>query len=136
MCGDTPLKWLAKVTMGCAYLSYVVLLCILPDGKGLDIEDYFAPNKRFYGEHLEEEEVAEKSKYPLDLTGDEVSMLVTKEGVKWTWDPYTVLPGCNGAPSVFIKWKDLNEFHDENFRKKMPTGASSSVETDKRKVDL
>ena len=92
----------------------------LPDGQELGVEDYFAPDKlkalvafvtkRFYGEHLEEEEVAEKSKYPLDLTGDEVSMLVTKEGVKWTWDPYTVLPGCDGAPSVFIKWQDLKKF--------------------------
>lgn len=45
MCGDTPLKWLVKGTMGCAYLSYVVLLCVLPDGNWLDIEDYFAPEK-------------------------------------------------------------------------------------------
>ena len=118
----------------------------LPDGRELGVEDYFATDKlkalaafvtkRFYSEHLEEEEVAEKSKYPLDLTGDEVSMLVTKEGVKWTWDPDSILPGCDGAPSVFIKWDELKEFRDENFRKKMPTGASSSVETDKRKVDL
>jgi hypothetical protein len=115
----------------------------LPDGQELGVEDYFAPDKlkalvafvtkRFYGEHLEEEEVAEKSKYPLDLTGDEVSMLVTKEGVKWTWDPYSVLPGCDGAPSVFIKWDELKEFRDENFRKKTVGCASSTVDADKQK---
>ena len=33
-------------------------------------------------------------------------------------------------------WEELKEFRGENFRKKMPTGASSSVETDKRKVIL
>ena len=97
----------------------------LPDGRELGVEDYFAPDKlkalsafvtkRFYSEHLEEEEVAEKSKYPLDLTGDEVSMLVTKEGVKWTWDPYSVLPGCDGAASIFIKWQDLKEFQNEDY---------------------
>ena len=92
----------------------------LPDGQELGVEDYFAPDKlkalaafvtkRFYSAHLEEEEVAEKSKYPLDLTGDDVSMLVTKEGVKWTWDPYSILPGCYGTPSVFIKWNELGDF--------------------------
>lgn len=104
---------------------YCAKVFSLPDGRELDVEDYFATDKlkalaafvtkRFYGEHLEEEEVAEKSKLPLDLTGDEVSMLVTKEGVKWTWDPYSVLPGCDGAPSVFIKWQELKEFRNENF---------------------
>ena len=104
--------------------SYCSKVFSLPDGQELGIEDYFAPDKlkalaafvtkRFYGEHLEDEEVAEKSKYPLDLTGDEVSMLVTKDGVKWTWDPYSVLPGCDGAPSIFIKWQDLKEFRIES----------------------
>lgn len=122
---------------------YCAKVFSLPDGQELGIEDYFAPNKlkalaafvtkRFYSEHLEEEEVAEKSKYPLDLNGDEVSMLVTKDGVKWTWDPYSVLPGCDGAPFVFIKWEELKEFRDENFRKKMLVRASSTVDADKQK---
>ena len=122
---------------------YCAKVFSLPDGQELGIEDYFAPDKlkalaafvtkRFYSEHLEEEEVAEKSKYPLDLNGDEVSMLVTKEGVKWTWDPYSVLPGCDGAPSTFIKWDELKEFRDENFRKKMLVRAASTVDADKQK---
>ena len=61
-------------------------------------------------DHLEKEEVAERSKYPLDLVGDDVSMLVTKEGVKWTWDPYSVLSGCDGAPSIFFKRDELAQF--------------------------
>ena len=105
---------------GChdAYCSKVFSL---PDGRELGVEDYFAPDKlkalsafvtkQFYGEHLGEgEEVDEKSELPLDLTSDEVSMLVTKEGVKWTWVPYSVLPGCDGAPSIFIKWDELKAF--------------------------
>lgn len=100
--------------------SYCSKVFSLPDGRELGIEDYFAPDKlkalaafvtkRLYSDHLEEEEVAEKSKYPLDLTGDDVSMLVTKEGVKWTWDPYSVLPGCDGAPSIFFRWDELAQF--------------------------
>ncbi len=108
--------------------SYISKVFSLPDGRELGVEDYFAPDKlkalsafvtkRFYDRHLDKEEAAEKSKWPLDLTSDEVSMLVSKEGVKWTWD--SVLPGCDGAPSVFIKWKDLKEFRirNENLCKK------------------
>ena len=109
--------------------SYCSKVFSLPDGRELGIEDYFAPEKlkalaafvtkRFYSEHLEEGEVAEKSKLPLDLTGDEVSMLVTKDGVKWTWDPYAVLPGCDGAPSVFIKWEELKEFRQKMSKKEV-----------------
>ena len=128
MCGDTPLKWLAKVTMACPYPFFVSLLCVLPDSRGFSVEDYFASDKlnaqsafvakRFYNEHLDEEDAAEKSKWPLDLTSDDVAMLVNRDGVKWTWDPYTVLPGCDGVPSVFIKWQDMKEFRHNNFRKK------------------
>ena len=92
----------------------------LPDGRELGIEDYFAPDKlkslsafvtkRFYDRHLDKEEAAERSKWPLDLTSDEVSMQVTKDGIKWTWAPYSILQGCYGAPSIFIKWKDLGKF--------------------------
>jgi hypothetical protein len=133
MCGDTPLKWLAKVAMGCAYPFSVSLLCVLPDGKGLGIEDYFAPDKRFYSERIDEEEAAEKSKWLLDLTGDDVSMLVNKDGVKWTWTPYFVLSGCDGSPSVSIKWQELKEFRNDNFRKKTVGCASSTVDADKQK---
>lgn len=115
----------------------------LPDGQELGVEDYFAPDKlkalsafvtkRFYSEHLEEEDVAEKFQYPLDLTCDEVSMLVTKEGVKWTWNSYSVLSGCDGSPSVFIKWQELKEFRNDNFHKKTVAHASTSIESPKRK---
>ena len=102
----------------------------LPDGKELGVEDYFAPDKlkalsafvtkRFYNEYFDEKEAAEKSKWPLDLTSDEVSMLVNKDGIKWTWSPYSVLQGCYGAPSIFIKWQELKEFRirHENLCKK------------------
>jgi hypothetical protein len=49
----------------------------------------------------------------LDLADDEVLMLVNKEGIKWTWAPYSILPGCDGAPSIFIKWQDLRKFKVE-----------------------
>ena len=38
-----------------------------------------------------------------------------KNGVKWTWTPYSVLPGCDGAPSIFIKWQELKEFRNDRF---------------------
>ena len=92
----------------------------LPDGQELGIEDYFAPEKlkalsafvtkRFYEEYIGGEEAKEKSQWPLDLSGDDVSMLVDRDGVKWTWDPYTVLPGCHGAPSISFKWDELAQF--------------------------
>jgi len=96
----------------------------LPDGRELGIEDYFAPDKlkalatfvtkRFCGKDLDDEESAEKTDCLLDLAGDEVSMLVSKEGVKWTWDPYTIRPGCDGTPSIFIKWDELAQFRKSN----------------------
>ena len=99
--------------------SYCSKVFSLPDDRELGVEDYFAPGKlkalsafvtkRFYDRHLDEEEAAEKSKWPLDLTSDEVLMLVTKDGIKWTWTPYSVLQGCYEAPSIFIKWQDLKE---------------------------
>ena len=123
--------------------SYISKIFSLPDGRELGVEDYFAPDKlkalsafvtkRFYNEHLDEEEAAEKAKWPLDLTSDDVSMLVNKNGVKWTWTPYSVLPGCDGAPSIFIKWQELKEFRNDNFRKKTVAHASTSIESPKRK---
>jgi hypothetical protein len=118
MCGDTPLKWLAKVTMGCAYPFSVSLLCVLFDGNGLGIEDYFAPNKRFYSERIDEEEAAEKSKWLLDLTGDDVSMLVNKDGVKWTWTPYFVLPGVMAHLRCLSSGKNSKNFAMTIFARK------------------
>ena len=92
----------------------------LPDGQELGIEDYFAPEKlkslsafvtkRFLNEYYEADEAARREQWPLDLSGNDVSMLVDKDGVKWTWDPYTVLPGCHGAPSISFKWDELAQF--------------------------
>ena len=92
----------------------------LPDGRELGIEDYFAPDKlkalatfvakRLCEKDLDDEESAENADCPIDLAGDEVSMLVSKEGVKWTWAPYSIRPGCDGAPSIFIKWDELKAF--------------------------
>ena len=92
----------------------------LPDGRELGIEDYFAPEKlkalsafvtkRFLHENYEPEEAARREQWPFDLTEDDVSMLVNREGVKWTWGPYTVLPGAHGAPSIFFKWEELEAF--------------------------
>ena len=100
--------------------SYCSKVFGLPDGRELGIEDYFAIDKlkalsvfvtkRFYNAYIDEDKMAGKSNQPLDLIGEEVSMLVTREGVKWTWDPYSVLPGCDGAPSIFIKWEELAQF--------------------------
>ena len=64
--------------------------------------------KRLCKELLEADEAEERSKHPLDL--EEAYMLVSKDGVKWTWDPYSILPGCYGTPSIFIKWDELEAF--------------------------
>ncbi len=53
-------------------------------------------------------EAKERSEYPLDL--DEACMLVSKDGIKWTCEAYSILPGCYGAPSAFIKWDELEAF--------------------------
>ena len=100
--------------------SYCSKVFSLPDGRELGIEDYFAPDKlkalsafvtkRFLNEHYEPEEAARREQWPLDLAADDVSMLVNGEGVKWTWEPYSVLPGCDGAPSIFFKWDELAQF--------------------------
>ena len=90
----------------------------LPDGIELDLKDYFAVGKlkklsafvtkRLCKELLEAEEAEERSKHPLDL--EEAYMLVSKDGVKWTWGAYSILPGYYGTPSVFIKWEDIEYF--------------------------
>ena len=59
---------------------------------------------------IDDEELEERLNCPLDLTGGEVSMLVSKKGVKWTWAPYSILPGSEGAPSVFVTWEELEAF--------------------------
>ena len=115
---------------GC-HESYISKVFSLPDGRELGIEDYFAADKlkaltafvtkRFLAEHSDsveasEEEIEEALKDDeclLDLADDEVSMLVNKEGIKWTWAPYSILPGCDGAPTIFIKWQDLRKFKVE-----------------------
>ncbi|MBO4286956.1 MAG: hypothetical protein J5985_02185, partial [Kiritimatiellae bacterium] len=81
-------------------------------------KDYFAAGKlkklsafvtkRLCKELFEEGEAGERLNHPLDL--DEAYMLVSKEGVKWTWGAYSILPGCYGTPSVFIKWEELEAF--------------------------
>ena len=102
---------------GC-HSKYCSKVYSLPDGIELDLKDYFAVGKqkkllafvtnRLCKELLEGDEAKERSKYPLDL--EEAYMLVSKEGVKWTWGAYTILPGCYGTPSVFIKWEELESF--------------------------
>lgn len=104
---------------GC-HESYCSKVFSLPDGRELGIEDYFAPDKlkalsafvtkRFLHENYEPEEAARREQWPFDLTEDDVSILVNREGVKWTWGPYTVLPGAHGAPSIFFKWEELEAF--------------------------
>ena len=101
--------------------SYCSKVFSLPDGRELGIEDYFAPDKldaltTFVTKRLlenniiDEEDAEERSNWTLDLTSNCVSLLVSKEGVKWTWAPYSILPGVCGAPSVFIKWNELEAF--------------------------
>ena len=102
---------------GC-HSKYCSKVYSLPDGIELDLKDYFAARKlkklsafvtkRLCKELLEGDEAKERSKYPLDL--EEAYMLVSKEGVKWTWGAYSILPGCYGTPSVFIKWEELESF--------------------------
>lgn len=102
---------------GC-HLKYCSKVYSLPDGIELDLKDYFAARKlkklsafvtkRLCKELLEGDEAKEMSKHPLDL--DEAYMLVSKDGVKWTWGAYSILPGCYGTPSVFIKWEELESF--------------------------
>ena len=36
--------------------------------------------------------------------------IADKEGIKWTWDPYSLLAGCYGAPAVTIPWEELAPF--------------------------
>ena len=59
-----------------------------------------------YGPSLDE--AKKMSKYPRDL--DEAYMIVSKDGIKWTWGAYSILLGCYGTPSVFIKWEELEAF--------------------------
>lgn len=102
---------------GC-HSSYCSKVYSLPDGIELGMKDYFAAGKlkklsafvtkRLYTELLEDSEAKEMSKGPLDL--DEAYMLVSKDGIKWTWGAYSILPGCYGTPSVFIKWEELEAF--------------------------
>ena len=102
---------------GC-HSSYCSKIYSLPDGRELDMVDFFSADKlkdlssfvtkRLCRELLEPKEAEEMSKNPLDL--DEAYMLVSMDGVKWTWDPYSILPGCYGTPSVFIKWNELEDF--------------------------
>ena len=102
---------------GC-HSSHCSKVYSLPDGIELGMKDYFAAGKlkklsafvtkRLCKELLEDDEAKERSKYPLDL--EEAYMLVSKEGVKWTWGAYSILPGCYGTPSVFIKWEELEAF--------------------------
>ena len=102
---------------GC-HSSYCSKVYSLPDGIELGLKDFFAPGKlkklsafvtkRLYKELRDVDEAMERSKYPLDL--EEAYMLVSKDGVKWTWGAYTILPGCYGTPSVFIKWEELEAF--------------------------
>ena len=102
---------------GC-HSKYCSKVYSLPDGIELDLKDYFAARKlkklsafvtkRLCKELLEGDEAKEMSKHPLDL--DEAYMLVSKDGVKWTWGAYSILPGCYGTPSVFIKWEELEKF--------------------------
>lgn len=104
---------------GC-HARYCSKVFSLPDGQELGIEDYFAPEKlkalsefvtkRFFDEYYEADEVARGELRLLNLSADYVSMLVNKDGVKWTWAPYTVLPGCYGAPSISFKWDELAQF--------------------------
>ena len=104
---------------GC-HARYYSKVFSLPEGRELGIEDYFAPDKlevlatfvrkQFYGRDSDDEESAEESNRLLDLVGNEVSMLVSKESVKWTWTPYSICSGCCGAPWVFIKWDELKAF--------------------------
>lgn len=98
--------------------QYVASVFSLPDGRELGPDDYFAADtmdklsqmvtERLYRECLDEAEAKERSQYSLDLK--EAHMLVTKEGIKWTWDPYSILAGCYGAPSVTIPWEELTPF--------------------------
>ena len=100
--------------------SYCSKVFSLPDGRELGIKDYFAHDKlnalatfvtkRLFENDIDDEELEERLNWPLDLTGGEVSMLVSKKGVKWTWAPYSILPGSEGAPSIFITWDDLEAF--------------------------
>lgn len=102
---------------GC-HSSYCSKVYSLPDGIELRAKDYFASGKlaelsafvtkRLFTELLEEDEAKERLGCPLDL--DEASMLVSREGVKWTWPAYSILPGCYGTPSVFIKWEEIEAF--------------------------
>jgi hypothetical protein len=81
-------------------------------------KDYFAVGKlkklsafvtkRLCKELLGAGEAKEMSKCPLNL--DDAYMLVSKDGIKWTWGAYSILPGCYGTPSVFIKWEELEAF--------------------------
>lgn len=102
---------------GC-HARYCSKVYSMPDGRELGIEDYFARNKlkklnRFVAKRLrkalsEEGEAEVRLEYPVDL--EEAWMQVTKDGVRWTWGAYTILPGCYGTPSVFIKWEELEAF--------------------------
>ena len=102
---------------GC-HTQYAASVFSVPDGRELGPDDYFAADtmdelaqmvtERLYRECLDEAEAKERSQYSLDLK--EVHMLVTKEGIKWTWDPYSILAGCYGAPAVTIPWEELAPF--------------------------
>lgn len=102
---------------GC-HASYCSKVYGLPDGIELGLEDYFAPGKlkrlsafvtkRLRRELQEADEAEVLLEYPLDL--EEACLLVSKDGARWTWAAYSILPGYYGTPSVFIKWEDLEAF--------------------------
>ena len=113
---------------GC-HAFYCAKVYNLPDGTELSAEDYFSEDKlkevavlvweRLLSElPLDDEEVKAKKDIEIDLSDNEVSMRVTREGITWSFDAYSYFAGCYGVTSVTLKWDELTRFRNEGFRHK------------------
>ncbi len=94
----------------------------LPDGRELFVEDYFAVDKLkelsnyVWQKFLEEwnfedaEKVDALKESKINLLDESISIVPSKEGMKWIWGYDTLCPRNDGTPAVFTTWKELQAF--------------------------
>jgi hypothetical protein len=100
--------------------SYFVSEVIsLPDGKRLGAEDYFAKDELWAVAELAFEKMLEQNRLSIDDTFEKEStkvdigdleMTVERDGITWTFPPYSVMAGCYGVLSATVSWSELEPF--------------------------